>query len=107
METGEYVRLKSGEIFKADENTANYYNANKEYITNEVEKHSLNILDLMEIRDFINTDYGWGWFVRKNNENEILLDTGDEYIEVEKDQIQGILTNEKMEESIYRIKKEE
>lgn len=53
---GEYVRLKNGEIFKIDENTANYYISNKEFITNEIVKHSKNIIDLIEVGDYIN---GW------------------------------------------------
>ena len=40
IKVGEYVRLKKGEIFKIDENTTNYYNSNKEYVTNEIVKHS-------------------------------------------------------------------
>ena len=50
IEVGEYVRLQNGEIFKIDENTTNYYNSNKEYITNEIVKHSKNIIDLIEVR---------------------------------------------------------
>ena len=50
IEVGEYVRLQRGDIFKIDENTANYYNSNKKYITNEIVKHSKNIIDLIEVR---------------------------------------------------------
>jgi len=52
IEVGEYIRLKAGDIFKADENSINYYNSNKEYITNEEVKHSKNIIDLIEVRRF-------------------------------------------------------
>ena len=54
IKVGEYVRLKKGEIFKIDENTTNYYNSNKEYVTNEIVKHSKNIIDIIECGDYIN-----------------------------------------------------
>lgn len=53
IKVGEYVKLERGEIFKIDEYTTNYYNSNKEYITNEVVKHSKNIIDLIEVGDVI------------------------------------------------------
>ena len=54
IQVGEYVRLKDGQIFKIDENITNYYNSNKEYITNEITKHSPNLIDLIEVNDYVN-----------------------------------------------------
>jgi hypothetical protein len=54
IKVGEYVRLQNGEIFKIDENTTNYYNSNKDYITNDITKHSKNIIDVIEVGDYVN-----------------------------------------------------
>lgn len=54
IKVGEYIRLKRGEIFKIDENTTNYFNSNKDYITNEIVKHIKNIIDLIEVGDYVN-----------------------------------------------------
>ena len=44
-------------MFKIDKNTINYYNSNKEYITNEIIKHSPDIIDLIEVGDYVNGKY--------------------------------------------------
>ena len=54
IEVGEYVRLENGDIFKIDEDTTNYYNSNKDFITNEIVKHSPNLIDIIEEGDYVN-----------------------------------------------------
>lgn len=54
IKAGEYVRLANGDIFKIDEDTTNYYNSNKDFITNEIVKHSPNLIDIIEEGDYVN-----------------------------------------------------
>lgn len=52
IKENDYVRLKTGEIFKVDENCAAYLN----YDPNERErvKHSPNLIDIIEEGDYVN-----------------------------------------------------
>lgn len=57
IKVGEYVRLANGDIFKIDEDTTNYYNSNKDFITNEIVKHSSNLIDIIEDNDFCEIEF--------------------------------------------------
>lgn len=96
IKVGDYVRLKKGEIFKADENTTNYYNSNKEYITNEIVKHSSNIIDLIEVGDYVN-----GFVVRAKDTKNIYWDFLKKSFPYE---IGNIVTKEQFEAIEYKVK---
>lgn len=115
IKVGEYVRLKNGEIFKIDENTTNYYNSNKNYITNEIVKRSESIIDLIEVGDYVN-----GYKVAEVNNNLKkhegvcnCIDTELWFINLETDEfneiifrepeIKSIVTHEQMEEMEYKL----
>ena len=66
-------------------------------------KHSFNIFDILKIGDFIHTDYGWGWYHHKVDEETIVIDDGDEFIDVKKDEIHRILTQEMLWNNSYEV----
>lgn len=104
IEIGEYIKLKRGDIFKIDEDTANYYNSNKEFITNEIVKHSKNIIDLIEVGDYVN-----GFKVSATNKKYIETDTNNcDCVEgmswlIENTDIKSIVTKEQFKEMEYRV----
>lgn len=97
MEVGEYIKLKRGDIFKIDEDTANYYNSNKEFITNEIVKHSKNIIDLIEVGDIVIVKNGLG------EEELIFIDNEDKKHIVRTHKVKSIVTKEQFKEMEYRI----
>ena len=72
--------------------------------TTDIVKHSRNIIDILKIGDFIHTDYGWGWYHHKVDEETIVIDDGDEFIDVKKDEIHRILTQEMLWDNSYELK---
>ena len=118
IKVGEYVRTKNKGIKRIDtifENkTVNKYGYEigsewdgKLYSTiktTDIVKHSRNIIDILKIGDFIHTDYGWGWYHHKVDENTIVIDDGDEFIDVKKDEIHRILTQEMLWDNSYELK---
>lgn len=101
IEVGEYIKLKRGDIFKIDENTANYYNSNKEFITNEIVKHSKNIIDLIEVGDIVKTGVTTIFInVMETQEN---LEYFKELYKNDIDAIRTIITHEQIKEMEYRV----
>lgn len=117
IQVGEYVRTKNKGIKRIDtifENkTVNKYGyeigsewGGKLYSTikiTDIVKHSINIIDILKIGDFIYTDYGWGWYHHKVDKNTIVIDDGDEFIDVKKDEIHRILTQEMLWDNSYEV----
>lgn len=123
IKVGEYVRTPEqgfiGKLVEIDNNVLNYYKID---VGREVRrtngmsdnyiysrdgfglKHSFNILDILKIGDFIYTDYGWGWYHHKVDEETIVIDDGDEFIDVKKDEIHRILTQEMLWDNSYELK---
>ena len=122
IKVGEYVRTPEqgfiGKLVEIDNNVLNYYKID---VGREVRrtngmsdnyiysrdgfglKHSFNILDILKIGDFIYTDYGWGWYHHKVDEETIVIDDGDEFIDVKKDEIHRILTQEMSWNNSYEV----
>lgn len=99
-ETGETYKNKVILVDKMMTETYPFYYFKKdEYIV----KHSPNLINILEIGDFIHTDYGWGWYHHKIDENTIVIDDGDEFIDVNKDEIHRILTQEIMWDNSYEV----
>lgn len=101
IKVGEYVRLKNGEIFKIDENTTNYYNSNKDYITNEITKHSKNIIDLIEKGDYVNGLRVVNFVL--NNGKKIGITVDSEFWAFDADEIKSIVTKEQFEGMEYKV----
>lgn len=123
IKVGEYVRTPEqgfiGKLVEINNDVLNYYKIDVKKVirrTNGMSdnyiysrdgfglKHSFNIIDILKIGDFIHTDYGWGWYHHKVDENTIVIDDGDEFIDVNKDEIHRILTQEMLWKNSYELK---
>ena len=122
IKVGEYVRTPEqgfiGKLVEINNDVLNYYKIDVKKVirrTNGMSdnyiysrdgfglKHSFNIIDILKIGDFIHTDYGWGWYHHKVDENTIVIDDGDEFIDVNKDEIHRILTQEMLWDNSYEV----
>ena len=107
IQIGEFIRSNLGSIGKVTKiEDGKFLYEEKElicFITNVVQ-HSFSLLDILKIGDFIHTDYGWGWYHHKVDENTIVIDDGDEFIDVKKDEIHRILTQEMLWDNSYELK---
>lgn len=61
IEVGDYIRTKSGKIRKVKTTVAQYYitdrlniSDNNQFTKEDIVKHSKNIIDLIEVGDFVN-----------------------------------------------------
>ena len=103
LEVGMYVRTKWGDIGKVwliSENCTETFDFDldneKTYLDCEIKKSSYNIIDLIEVGDYVN-----GYKVMFNKNNCIMLSNG-EIIREEKC-IKSILTREQYEANCYKI----
>ena len=111
IQVGEYVRTKYGYIAKVTEighitwfdstvfvvSGIPRYEMNKEEIDNLIVKHSFNIIDLIEVGDFIN---GWKVLDVWDGENKTFLTTSsDGYIS----KIYSIVTKEQFKAMEYKV----
>ena len=120
IEVGEYVRTKDGYIFKiltkentnygccgiTDSNNTKYttYTYNKRSfndIKNKIVKHSKNIIDLIELYDYVNGMIVFDIITYDNGEKAIKLLNG--YLMNEKE-IKDILTHEQYQANCYTVK---
>lgn len=107
IKVGEYIRTKNGIIVKVlecDKEIGMYLctdNKYKAYVSEEnIVKYSKNIIDLLEVRDYVNgekikhiyTDY---------NKIETISETVNNFIHVSK--IKSIVTKEQFTQAEYRI----
>lgn len=110
IEVGEYVRTRVGEIYKVtkiDENYGlvyfdkTYGGWSREELDTIIKKHSKNIIDLIEVGDFVN-----GYKVIGKNTNEVFVfyTIYDKYTS---DDIESILTHEQYEQNCYNLEEEE
>ena len=106
IEVGEYIRLDDGTIGKYQENKnwINVVETNDKYIgfdiENDIVKHSKNIIDLIEVGDFVNKEP-----VEKIEKDEfdlIGITTTVEFLYNPED-IKTILTHEQYEQNCYKI----
>jgi len=119
IKVGEYVRLR-GEILQVSHIGKNYFNDKltslyitfKEYASGnsfsleniKKWKHSFNIIDLIEVGDYVNGDK----VVNKNDDRRELVlrnDTGFQYInEGNSNEIKSIVTKEQFKSNEYIVK---
>lgn len=121
IEVGEYVRTKDGRIGKLDEIyyagrgnryygedlDKNYYsikyNSDDEfgrYSDEEIVKHSKNIIDLIEVGDYVN-----GKEIHEIDENRKMIYSyeRDNYYIIQNRDIQRVVTKEQIEEMEYKV----
>ena len=105
IEVGEYVRTKKGKIFQ--------YGKGRAYLgkDNEIVKHSKNIIDLIEVGDYVN-----GYKVISIDTNApndckecIELDRNNtyEYQWISRNEIETILTKELYQANCYTVERRE
>lgn len=107
IEVGEYVKLQNGKIRKIISTVAQYYitdklniNEDNQYTIQNIVKHSKNIIDLIEVGDYVNgepverieTGLDWG--------REIATTT--QYLTNEED-IETVVTKEQFENIEYKV----
>lgn len=125
IEVGEYVRFKDGSISRVTEcryaeeykkqfdpnNRLMRYEKDKYWLDNKmgcktdinIVKHSKNIIDLIEVGDYVN-----GQLVRDIVDDYTLIvpDKDGYYEEITIDEIKTILTKELFEANCYKVKEE-
>lgn len=107
IEVGEYVRTKTGKIRKVKDTVAQYYITdrlnildNNQFVKEDIVKHSKNIIDLIEVGDYVNGQEIIE--IRKQN-GKIYLMTSyvpQSYINYK---IEEILTKEQYEINCYKV----
>ena len=115
IEVGEYVRTKDGRIFKVfkidtkKENENLYSDEYTRPINYKITKHSKNIIDLIEVGDYVNGSYVLSIGISGNIEDIITIESGaDEYGEEElrnKDII-SIVTKEQFASVEFRLEED-
>ena len=112
MKTGDYVKTKNGKIFKWEETMTTEKFANEVgydgryiyIIKNEIKKSSPNIIDLIEVGDYVN-----GTRVYEKIEHKLYLDgePGEIFINDDKttdEPIESVVTKEQFERMEYKVK---
>ena len=106
IKVGEYVRTFNGLIGKVVQLTdsGNYtiriYNGAEYVVRAVIAKHSKNIIDLIELYDYVNGMIVFDIITYDNGEKELKLSSG--YL-MSEDEIQDILTHEQYEKNCYKI----
>lgn len=107
IKVGDFVRLDDGTIgkYQINKNWLNVVETNNKYIgfdiENDVVKHSSNIIDLIEVGDYVNGKEVIGKFYEESLK-VLILDTRLNAKCRSKD-IKTIVTKEKFESEIYRL----
>ncbi len=111
IEVGEYVRTKTGNIGKIE--NIEYVNIDIDWIEcdsygcscipEHIKKHSKNIIDLIEVGDYVNGHR----ICRIDNNITIWLETENQlYCGIYEKDIKTILTKELFEANCYKVKEE-
>ena len=110
IEVGEYIRDKEGNITKIINTLSLFKDVELylgedgyQYSDNTIIKHSKNIIDLIEVGDYVN-----GQLVRDIVDDYTLIvpDKDGYYEEITIDEIKTILTKELFEANCYKVKEE-
>lgn len=103
---GEYARTDNGLIGKyfINKNSFNVLKINEKEIgidiENDIVKHSKNIIDIVELYDYVNYFPVFNIIEYENGKKELILATR---TVLENQDIETILTHEQMENNCYRI----
>ena len=101
IKVGEYVRTRSGKIDIFKEKDENYLFARCEkntYWIPDIAKHSKNIIDLIEIGDYVNGEQ----IDFITNKGDLLIRDNVNFFDKYKG-IKTILTKEQFEQNLYKI----
>ena len=112
IEVGEYVRINNdfrlialgiGKVIRINQDTI-YVKMNFElpfaFKIENIAKHSKNLIDLIELYDYVNGMIVFDIINYDNGEKELKLSSG--YL-MNEDEIQDILTHEQYEQSCYKL----
>ena len=112
IEVGEYVRIDNdfrlialgiGEVIRINQDTI-YVKMNFElpfaFKIENIAKHSKNLIDLIELYDYVNGMIVFDIINYDNGEKELKLSSG--YL-MSEDEIQDILTHEQHEQNCYKL----
>ena len=107
MEVGEYIRTKNGLIFKVrkiETSKIDIYWVNDEiYLLKEdIKSHSKDIIDLIEVGDYVNGCKVIGKY-KENNEITLIVDTKYLKTKITNEDIKTILTHEIYEQNCYKV----
>ena len=106
LNVGDYVRTKKGQIFKitaADIEFASEIGSDGE-LPFDAKVISPNIIDLIEVGDYVNGNYIQEIKEIKNNEMTCMLDSDYEfYSHIKNEDIKSILTREQFESMEYKV----
>lgn len=116
IEVGEYVRTRAGHFYKItriDENGLIYWNKiqcgwNIEQLKDIVVKHSKNIINLVEVGDYVNGHLVINIEKDENNKQKIITENKyfDKYYENGIEKIESIVTKEQMKSIEYKVEEE-
>ena len=112
VEIGEYLRLDNGHIYKWESNDYEwiyeedeqlvYGNGANEYEWEcDIKKHSFNIIDLIEVGDYVNGSYVEGFIEKNKFQNKLIITEGGM---IDNNDIKSIVTREMFESMEYKVK---
>ena len=103
LEAGMYVRC-DGRILKLDEHNIEGWKMYFEFIGTDNFQASNNIIDLIEVGDYVNGSYIQEIISIKNNEMKCMLDSDYELIStIKNEDIETILTKEQFSQMEYKV----
>lgn len=114
MNVGDYVRTRDGKIFKWNKHCTtskeDYNEHTRKLLFDENEiKSSPQIIDLIEVGDYVNGDYVTKEVPKDKRKKQIIIvdSTCAEYgdLPLNNDEIETIVTHEQMEAMQYRVEK--
>ena len=102
LNIGDYVRTKKGEIYHVEHDEILKFLSNSNY--HKIIKSSPNIIDLIEVGDYVNEHRVISINKEQNKIMEIYLDTKDYFEEViyKNEDIKSIVTKEQFESIEYK-----
>lgn len=112
IKVGDYVRTKTGKIRKVKNTVAQYYitdrlniTDNNQFVEEDILKHSSNIIDLIEVGDYVNgmkiDDIGEIKRFGKTAQKCLWINIGDG-IDIIDEEIKDILTKEQYQANCYK-----
>ncbi len=113
IEVGDYIRTKSGKIRKVKTTVAQYYitdrlniSDNNQFTKEDIVKHSKNIIDLIEVGDFVNGNRVVDKYLYAG-EKPVLETVGIEYNAycLSEGDIREILTKEQYSQNCYTVER--
>ena len=113
IEVGDFVRTRNGKIRKVKSTVAQYYitdrlniSDNNQFEKEDIVKHSKNIIDIIEVGDYVNgmkiDDIGEIKRFEKPAQKCLWVNIGDG-IDIIDEEIKDVLTKEQYEQNCFKI----